>query len=464
MTRDPFSTTRRGLLAGAAALAAAPGLVQAAAEQTTDLDARQRHVADAPVGGGTSSQDKVSPHGDHQAGIVTPRPANGLVASFHLLADDPASLERLFRRLTERIEILTAGGALPEVDPKLPPPDSGILGPVVPPDALTITAALGASAFDERPWLAPLKPRVLQRMVKFHNDALNADLCHGDLMLQVCAHTQDTCVHALRDIVKNLPDQMVLKWAQAGNVPVLPPHPGAAPESARNLLGFRDGSANPDSADAATMSRVVWVGPENREPAWATNGSYVAVRIIRNLVERWDRTPLGEQERIMGRMKMSGAPLDQPDATEAAVPDFAADPDGAKTPLNSHIRLANPRTPETQSNLMLRRPFNYVNGVLKNGQLDQGLLFIAWQADLEKSFITVQNRLDTEPLEEYIKPVGGGYFFALPGFAEGDYLGSSLIAAISPTSQTASGPAPSGPTPSSQPVPSAPVPNRASNP
>ena len=64
---------------------------------------------------------------------------------------------------------------------------------------------------------------------------------------------------------------------------------------------------------------------------------------------------------------------------------------------------------------MLRRPFNYSNGVLKNGQLDQGLLFICWQADLEKGFITVQHRLNGEPLEEYIKPVGGGYFFALPG-------------------------------------------------
>lgn len=87
---------------------------------------------------------------------------------------------------------------------------------------------------------------------------------------------------------------------------------------------------------------------------------------------------------------------------------------------------------------MLRRPFNYVNGVLKNGQLDQGLLFIAWQADLERSFIAVQRRLDREPLEEYVKPVGGGYFFALPGFAEGDYLGRTLIDAISPTSQASS--------------------------
>ncbi|MBB5222717.1 deferrochelatase/peroxidase EfeB [Amaricoccus macauensis] len=452
MAETPLSTTRRGLLAGAAALAAAPGLALAATEQTTS--AGQRHVTDAPIADTTNSRDMVSPHGAHQAGIVTPRPANGIVAAFHVLANDAADLEALFRRLTERIVFLTHGGPVPDADPKLPPPDSGILGPVVPPDALTITVGLGSSLFEDRPWLAALKPRVLQRMVKFHNDALIADLCHGDLMLQFCANTQDTCVHALRDVVKNLPGQMVLKWAQAGNVPVLPQRPGAAPESARNLLGFRDGSANPDSADEELMRRLVWVGPESDEPDWATGGSYAAVRIIRNLVERWDRTPLGEQERIMGRMKMSGAPLDQPDATEAQVPDFATDPDGTRTPLDAHIRLANPRTPATEANLILRRPFNYVNGVLKNGQLDQGLLFIAWQADLDRGFITVQKRLDKEPLEEYIRPVGGGYFFALPGFADGDYVGSTLIAAISPTSQTTS----------SQPVSSDPAPDPGTKP
>lgn len=439
MAEGPLPTSRRGLLAGAAALAALPGAAFAATDQ--------RHVADAPVEDATSPKDVVSPHGAHQAGIVTPRPANGMVAAFHAIADDPAALARLFQRLTERIVFLTHGGPVPEEDPKLPPPDSGILGPVVQPDALTVTVALGSSMFEDRPWLAGLKPRVLSRMAKFHNDALVADLCHGDVMIQFSANTQDTVVHALRDIVKTMSDQLVLKWAQAGNVPVLPARPGTAPESARNLLGFRDGSANPDSADAALMDQVVWVRSGDDEPAWATGGSYMVVRIIRNLVERWDRTPLREQERIIGRTKMSGAPLDQPQGTEAMVPDFAEDPEGATTPLDAHIRLANPRTPETQQSLMLRRPFNYVNGVLKNGQLDQGLLFIAFQADLEKSFIAVQNRLDREPLEEYIKPVGGGYFFVLPGFAKGESLGQSLIAAIPPTSQATSQSVPPVPVP-----------------
>jgi deferrochelatase/peroxidase EfeB len=31
------------------------------------------------------------------------------------------------------------------------------------------------------------------------------------------------------------------------------------------------------------------------------------------------------------------------------------------------------------------------------------------------------------PLEEYILPVGGGFFFALPGATEGSYLGEALV-------------------------------------
>ncbi|MDO5614485.1 MAG: iron uptake transporter deferrochelatase/peroxidase subunit [Paracoccus sp. (in: a-proteobacteria)] len=411
------------------ALAACPfaGLPLAARAQT---DAPGHSVTDAPVLRAASPADHVPFRGRWQAGVVTPRPANGMIASFDVVAETPDDLEDLLRRLTDRIAFLTTGGAVPDLAPRLPPADSGILGPEVMPDALTITVSLGASLFENRPWLAPLKPRHLTRMTRFPNDALDASLCHGDLSLQICANTQDTTIHALRDLIKNLPDRLILKWKQEGNVPVIAPGPDGAVESARNFLGFRDGSANPDAGDTALMQRLIWVGPERGEPEWALNGSYQLVRIIRNFVERWDRTPLGEQERIMGRIRTTGAPLDAPDTTEFDTPDYTTDPEGLRTPLDSHIRLANPRTPESDENIILRRPFNYSNGVTKSGQLDQGLLFICYQADLDKGFIAVQRRLDGEPLEEYIKPVGGGYFYTLPGAGDApDYIGSPLIAA-----------------------------------
>ena len=421
-----FVTNRRRLLAGLAGGAAAVAAFHPA-HAATAKGPEDDQVAEAPRS--DKAREAQPFHGRHQSGIVTPRPAAGMLVSFDTLAQSPADVERLLRGLTERFRFLMAGGPVPELDPKLPPADSGILGPVVSPDNLTMTLSLGSSFFDDRPWLTQVKPSRLQRMVQFKNDALNPELCHGDLSVQICANTPDATIHALRDLIKNLPDLLLVRWKQEGTVPILPPSPDGSHESARNFLGFRDGSANPNSQDRDVMNSVVWVGEDDDEPEWARDGTYQAVRIIRNFVERWDRTPLGEQQAIIGRRKSSGAPLDG-GPRESDVPDYAKDPQGDRTPLDSHIRLANPRTPETQKSLMLRRPFNYSNGVTKNGQLDQGLLFIAYQADLERSFITVQSRLDGEPLEEYIKPIGGGYFFTLPGVRdEADFLGRSLLQA-----------------------------------
>jgi deferrochelatase/peroxidase EfeB len=421
----PYAASRRQVLMG---VGGAGGALVLGAGTVSAAEAVGRQVTDAPSGENNTTE-RVPFYGIHQAGVVTPRPAAGIVAAFVVAAQTPEELEQMFRRLTKRIEFLTQGGETPSLDPKLPPADSGILGPVIAPDNLTATVGLGASLFGKFPWLAPLKPKRLQRMTQFPNDALIADMCHGDLSLQFSANLQDTNIHALRDIVKNLPEFLVLRWMQEGDVPVIPPKADGTTESARNFLGFHDGSANPDSTNDVLMKSVVWAGGSDDEPEWARDGTYQVVRIIRNFVERWDRTPLKEQEDIIGRRKASGAPFDGDD--EHDTPDYSDDPSGDVTPLDAHIRLANPRTAETRENLMLRRPFNYSNGVTKAGQLDQGLLFIAYQADLEKGFIAVQNRLNGEPLEEYIKPVGGGYFFILPGARDvNDYLGRSLIQAV----------------------------------
>lgn len=408
------------------------------AQPAAGTHAKQSQVTDAPAA--DSSQDeRYDCFGVHQTGILTARPTNGMVAAFDVLAQDVAGLAELFKTLTARVAFLTQGGPTPELPPGFPPPDSGILGPLVRPDGLTVTVSLGASLFDERFGLAAQRPRHLVRMTRFKNDALDATLCHGDLLLQFCANTPDTNIHALRDVLKNLPGLLALRWKQEGSVPPVTPSRSDEPvPSARNFLGFRDGSANPDASDTALMDNVVWVDAQSQEPGWATHGSYQVVRIIRNFVERWDRTPLGEQEAIFGRRKASGAPFDG--RQESDVPDYGNDPQGKVTPLDAHIRLANPRTHGSERNLMLRRPFNYSNGVTRAGQLDMGLLFIAYQADLQQAFITVQKRLDGEPLEEYIKPVGGGYFYVLPGVAaprpdavHTDFFGRSLLFAAHPT-------------------------------
>ena len=172
------------------------------------------------------------------------------------------------------------------------------------------------------------------------------------------------------------------------------------------------------------MNEIVWAQPNADEPAWTSGGTYQVIRIIRMFVEHWDRTALVEQQQIIGREKAGGAPLTY--ANERDVPDYAADPKGARVPLTAHIRLANPRTPGTEASRILRRGYNYSRGLTDAGQLDMGLLFVCFQADLAAGFLAVQARLNGERLEEYVKPVGGGYFFVLPGvqskdnfFAEG---------------------------------------------
>ncbi|MDT3249920.1 iron uptake transporter deferrochelatase/peroxidase subunit [Serratia sp. root2] len=366
-------------------------------------------------------------YGVHQGGILTSQQAAMMLVAFDVLASNRQDLERLFRLLTNRIAFLTSGGKAPEVDPKLPPLDSGIMGPEIYPDNLTITVSVGTSLFDERFGLQAQKPLRLQKMTRFPNDSLDASLCHGDLVLQICANTNETVIHALRDIIKHSPDLLSVRWKREGFISAHAAR-SKGKETPINLLGFKDGTANPKTGDKPLMDQVVWVADNAGEPTWAVGGSYQALRIIRFHVEFWDRTPLQEQQTIFGREKHSGAPLGM--KHEHDEPDYAKDPEGKTIPMDAHIRLANPRTPQTQSNLLLRRGYSYSIGVSNSGQLEMGLLFVCYQADLEKGFLTVQKRLNGEALEEYVKPIGGGYFFALPGVKDGnDYLGSGLLKA-----------------------------------
>lgn len=375
--------------------------------------------------GDDGTQDSQPFYGLHQSGVITPQPAAALIASFDVLAEDRAALERLFRTLTEHIAFLTKGGEAPTLDPKYPAPDNGLLGSAVFPDNLTVTVAVGASLFDDRYGVQKFRPTRLLAMEQFPNDALEANNCHGDVVLQFCSNTAETNIHALRDIVRHTPDLLALRWKIDG---FLPPHTikKLGKETVRNLLGFKDGTANLDASDEKLMNDIVWTQPNPDEPGWTAGGTYQVVRIIRMFVERWDRDALIDQEQIIGREKASGAPLTY--ANEHDAPDYAADPKGERVPLTAHIRLANPRTSGTQSSRILRRSYNYSRGVTNAGQLDMGLLFVCFQSDLAAGFLTVQSRLNGEQLEEYIKPIGGGYFFVLPGVQSKDgFLAEGLL-------------------------------------
>ena len=352
--------------------------------------------------------------GAHQTGVTAlPIPEQGLIASFNLQSKDRDGLKSTLQELTDEIRGLMAGRP-PEVrDPEFPPVDSGILGQHPPPDNLAVVVGVGASLFDDRFGLADRKPRELVTMPFLANDKLDPKLSHGDVSIILEAGHNDTVQFALRQLMRRTRSDLVLRWMIDGYARGIGAGRASDATTPRNLLGFKDGTANLDVDDNTLMDRHVWVGQQDGEPAWTVGGSYQAIRIIRMFVEFWDRTQLVEQQALIGRDKVSGAPLGLKD--EFDDPDYPEDPDGKRIPLDAHIRLANPRTPETEQNLILRRGFNYSRGFDGAGRLDQGLAFVAYQRSLQRGFLTVQDRLKGEPLEEYILPVGGGFFFTLPG-------------------------------------------------
>ena len=315
--------------------------------------------------GGDATLGPVPFEGPHQAGILTPAPPAAAFLALDVIAEDRGTLAELLRTITARARYLTAGGVPPALGVQSPPSDSGTLGPDVPPDALTVTLGVSTILFDDRFGLAAQKPIRLTTMQPFPNDGLDPAWLGGDLILQLCAGSTDTVLHALRDIAKHTRGAMQVRWRMDGFIS--PPRPSGVP---RNHLGFMDGIANPDVQKPQVADQLLWVVKGHGEPAWAVGGSYHVIRLIRMFTEFWDRVSMHEQQTMIGRYRDSGAPLGMTSFTD--IPDYKKDPYGYDVPLTAHMRLANPRTDRTEPSRILRRGYNYDLGTRRERHPQHG--------------------------------------------------------------------------------------------
>ena len=411
-----ISISRRQMLAGSG-LASAALLAGAA---TSGVAAAATSGAPSPP---ADSSSTVPFHGAHQAGIVTPEQARMVFATYDLTAPDLAAVAALLTVWTDAATRLTAGEPLAgEGGSFAPPVDTGEavgLGP----SRLTLTVGFGPGLFDGRFGLASLRPAALAELPPFAGDQLDAGASGGDLCVQACADDPQVAFHAIHNLSRLALGTATLRFVQSGFGRTAAP--GAGQPTPRNLLGFHDGTANPDPSNDAAMRRIVWVDGGDQE--WMVGGSYLVARRVRIHLEQWDRSTVEEQERTIGRMKVSGAPLggtheDQPVDLNALTADGEL-----VIPDSAHIRVASPATNGGQA--ILRRGYSFADGIDPvTGELDAGLFFVCFQKDPRVQFVPIQQRLsENDALDQYLVHTTSGVFACPPGVRPGESLGAGLL-------------------------------------
>lgn len=357
--------------------------------------------------------------GHHQAGVQTPPQKHCVFMTFDLTSVTQRDLQVLLARWSAGIAQMMQGEPIGSVEPKRAhavATDTGeALG--LEPSSLTVTLGLGPGIFDERFGLADKRPKLLRELPQLPSDQLTGALTGGDLCLQACADDPQVAYHAIRDLARMGRGVVNTRWTVMGFGRA---SAGKGQQTPRNLLGFKDGTRNIRSRKA--FEDVVWIGDEDDEVDWMKGGTYQVARKIRMHVETWDADPVTDQEHIFGRTKVEGAPLTG--HQEFDTPDFNATGKHA-IPPTAHIALA--AHENNGGTRILRRSFNYTDGINEIGHLDAGLLFIAFMKDPDY-FVKLQTKLgSSDRLNEYIAHIGSGIFAIPPAPAQGHYLGEALF-------------------------------------
>lgn len=432
-TTNKSSVNRRGFLGATAAMVASASTALANDTPTA-----------SPAAAAAAPSDREPFYGPHQAGIITPAQNNIYVAAFDIIADSRDHVVDLLKAWTVAAARLTRGEAFeitpvagkPVTDTSYGSDDAG-LDPAdlldLSPQRLTLTFGFGRTLFEkdgkDRFGLAAHRPEALVELPKFPGDQLQEERSGGDIMVQACADNPQIAFHAVRQLARIGINVVALRWVQAGFVTDY-----GAGRTARNLLGFKDGTGNPDTRDAAEMDNFIWAGKE--APRWMQGGSYIVVRRSRMALEHWDRMKLDVQEQTFGRHKISGAPIGSKNETDVVNLDATTTDGNPLIPENSHVRLTHQAA--LAGNKVLRRSYSYNDGISftaerwppwhQGMEYDAGLIFVCYQRDLRTGFIPVFEKLSRfDLMNQIVTNIGSGHFACPGGVAEGEYIGQHLF-------------------------------------
>lgn len=399
-------TSRRGFLrGGATALGGAAVTLGGVATWGAATPSSDSSGPPAPDAAGRAT---VPFRGPRQPGVGTPPQAFATLVALDLADDvDRAALIRLMTIWTDDTERLMAGrGGLTDTEPEL----ASI------PARLTVTVGYGPGVFVAA-GLRPRAPSWLRPLPAFGVDRLQDAWCGGDLLLQVCADDEVTVSHATRLLVKQARTFARVRWTQRG----FRNSPGTVPPGTtwRNLMGQLDGTSNPDPVAEPDL---VW--HQDDSAGWLAGGTSVVVRRIAMDLDDWDRVDRKGRENTIGRRLDNGAPLTG--AREHDEPDLRAKGPHGFDVIGSAAHIRRART-DNDDERFLRRPYSYDDGPRAG---DTGLLFVTYQADVDRQFVPVQRKLDElDLLNEWTTPVGSAVFAVPPGARPGEYLGQALLEA-----------------------------------
>jgi deferrochelatase/peroxidase EfeB len=423
---------RGGLVVGGAVLGGVAGATASAA-------------VDTPA---ASPATTVEPfYGRHQSGIVTDTQQHTVLAAFDLNTDSREHVTAVLHRWSDLAAQLAQGQSttIPIYDPadvldayadttqKSTTSDS-LETWQAGPNRLTITIGFGRGLFlhngADRFGLAARMPPQLIDLPHFPGDQLAADQSGGDLLVHGCGDDLQVVFHAIRSLARVSPDVATLRWTQVGY------SPSNSTGTPRNLMGFKDGTINSNAHPPDDLDATLWAGGDG--PAWMHDGSYLVYRRIRMTLEHWDRLSIDAQEQVIGRHKLSGAPLggsDEFDALDLTARDTAGVP---HIPATAHARLAAPDT--NDGAVLIRRAFSYNNGTTQFTErwppwrqaleYDAGLLFLGYQRDPRTAFLPINSRLAINDALSQFTTHTASAVFALPPGAPGPshWVGEELFA------------------------------------